>query len=206
MVALLLMNRRPATVCFVLSALWLAAMPAHAQTVEVGIFGGFGFGGSVISQAGYEEVPLEAGVTYGGTAAVQFLPGGRFEALIMRQESQVRGPVFGTHLDVNVERYMGGVQQQEVHGRLRVFGEFMIGATRFVPEGFESETWFTLGVGAGVKTFVARNLGFRFEGRGYYTPVSISGRVYCGPYACLIGYTGAGTFQGDVSAGVLFAF
>jgi hypothetical protein len=61
-------------------------------------------------------------------------------------------------------------------------------------------------VAAGVKTYVARNVGFRFEARGYYTPVSISGRVYCGFYRCLIGYTGTGTFQGDVSAGVIFAF
>jgi hypothetical protein len=192
---------------FLVAVLWLAALPAYAQTVEVGFFGGLGFGGSLISQTGDEEVPLEAGVLYGGTANVEFLPKWRFEALIMRQESQVPGTAQGRHVHVNVDRYMGGVQQQErLSGRFDIFGEFMLGATRFVPEGFESELWFTLGAGAGVKTYVGRHVGFRFEARGYYTPVSISGRVYCGPHACLFGYAGAGTFQGDLSAGVIVGF
>jgi hypothetical protein len=87
-----------------------------------------------------------------------------------------------------------------------LFGEFMLGATRYAPEGYGSELWFTLGVAAGVKTYVARHLGFRFEARGDYTPVSISGRMYGGPDGCLVGYAGAGTFQGDASGGVLVAF
>lgn len=191
----------------VVAALWLAAPPVHAQTVEAGIFGGFGFGGSMLSAAGDVDVPLEAGVAYGGTVAVEFLPSWRLEALVMRQESQVRGAVPGMHVHVNVDRYMGGIRQQErLTSRFDIFGEFMVGATRFVPAGLDGETWFTLGAGAGLKTYVTRHLGFRFEARGYYTPVSISGRMYCGPNACLFGYAGAGTFQGDLSAGVIFGF
>jgi hypothetical protein len=191
---------------FALAALLLTGSHARAQSVEVGLFGGLGFGGSLLTQAGDADVPLEAGVIYGGTAAVEFLPTWRLEALVMRQESQARGLAPGTRVHVHVERYMAGVQQEDRAGRWLIFGEFMLGATRFVPAGVESELWFTLGAGAGVKTFVAQHLGFRLEARGYYTPVSISGRMYCGPPGCLFGYTGAGTFQGDVSAGVVFAF
>jgi len=36
--------------------------------------------------------------------------------------------------------------------------------------------------------------------------VTISGRVCCGFSGCLIDYTGSGMFQGDVGAGVIFAF
>jgi hypothetical protein len=28
----------------------------------------------------------------------------------------------------------------------------------------------------------------------------------CGDYGCVIGYTGTGTFQGDIAAGVVFGF
>jgi len=49
-------------------------------------------------------------------------------------------------------------------------------------------------------------VGFRFEARGYYTPVSISGAAICGGYGCVVGYTGTGTFQGDVTAGVIIGF
>jgi hypothetical protein len=185
----------------------LAGADVRAQTVEASVFGGLSFGGELIATPGYESVPLQAGLLYGGGVNVEFLPKWRLEALVMREESKVRGPVDGTHVDVDVDRYMLGVQQQErLSGRFDVFGEFMIGATRYLPGGYGSELWFTLGVAAGVKTSVARHVGFRFEARGYYTPVSIGGVGVCGGYGCVIGYTGTGTFQGDVTAGLIVAF
>jgi hypothetical protein len=125
----------------------------------------------------------------------------------MRQESKVRGPAPGACVDVNVDRYMLGIQEQErLSGNFDIFGEFMLGATRYAPAGYESELWFTLGASAGVKTYVTRNIGFRFEARGYYTPVVISGATICGGSGCVIGYTGTGTFSGDVTAGVIIGF
>ena len=118
----------------------------------------------------------------------------------------MRLPKPGGRVAVNVERYMGGVQQEESAGPVLIFGAFMLSATRFVPAGSGSDTGLTLGVGAGVKTLVSRHVGFRFEARGYYTPVTISGRVYCGFSACLFDYTGSGMFQGDVSAGLIVRF
>lgn len=202
------MMLRPAAIAGLATAALLMTAPVvRAQAVEVGLFAGLGFGGSFISPGAFEGAPLEAGVVYGGAVAVEFLPGWRFEAQVMRQESGVHGAAHGTHLDVDVDRYMAGIQQQErLSPGFDIFGEFMLGATRFAPEGFDSELWFTLGAGAGVKTLVTPNVGFRFEARGYYTPISISGRVYCGLNSCLVGYTGAGTFQGDISAGVIVVF
>jgi len=201
------MNRRVAAPALVLAVLLFAAPRAHAQIVELTAFGGLSFGGELIATPGYESVPLQAGPLYGGALNVEFLPGWRFEGFYMREESKVRGPASGTYVDVNVDRYMVGVQQQEpLSARFDIFGEFMIGATRYLPAGYESELWFTLGVAAGVKTYVARNVGFRFEARGYYTPVVISGAAICGGYGCVIGYTGTGTFQGDLTAGVIIAF
>ena len=187
-------------------ALLLAGPPAHAQGVEVGIFGGYGFGGSLISSVGFQEVPIDSGVTYGATAAVEVAPAWLIEAMVSRRESQIRRAAPGVRLKVDVVRYMAGVRGDTVAGRFRAFGSFMLGATRFVPAGSEGETWFTIGMGIGAKTTVASHVGFRFEARGYYTPVSISGRVFCGGYACLVDYTGSGMFQGDASAGVFFAF
>jgi hypothetical protein len=185
----------------------VAAPEARAQAVEVSAFGGLAFGGELIATPGLEAVSLQAGPLYGGAFNVEFFPRWRFEGLVTRQESKVRGPASGTHVDVNVDRYMLGVLSQErLSPRFDVFGEFMLGATHYAPAGYESELWFTLGVAAGVKTFVTRNLGFRFEARGYYTPVVISGVGVCGGYGCVIGYTGTGTFSGDVTAGAIIGF
>ena len=201
------MTRRAATSAFALAFLLLAAPRVRAQTVELSVFGGLAFGGELIATPGYEAVPLQAGALYGGAFNVEFLPRWRFEALVMREESKVPGSVYGTYVDVDVDRYMGGVLSQErLSPRFDIFGEFTLGATRYKPAGYESELWFTLGVAAGVKTYVGRNVGFRFEARGYYTPVVISGATICGGYGCVIGYTGTGTFQGDVAAGVIIGF
>ena len=201
------MSRTPALAVLVVAIALACAAEARSQTVELSAFGGLGFGGELIATPGYEEVPLQAGPIYGGAFNVEFIPRWRFEALVMRQESKVRGPASGTYVDVDVDRYMVGILSQErLSSSFDVFGEFMLGATRFKPAGYESEVWFTLGVSAGVKTFVARNVGFRFEARGYYTPVSISGAAICGGYGCVVGYTGTGTFQGDVTAGMIIGF
>jgi hypothetical protein len=201
------MPHRVGIAVIAVAALLLVAAETRAQTVELTAFGGLSFGGELIATPGYESVPLQAGPLYGGAFNVEFFPRWRIEALVMRQESKVPGPVYGTYVDVDVERYMGGILSHEpLSARWDVFGEFMLGATRYKPAGYESELWFTLGVAAGVKTYVAKNIGFRFEARGYYTPVVISGVGVCGGYGCVIGYTGTGTFQGDLSAGVTFGF
>jgi hypothetical protein len=201
------MSRRPVFAGLALMAVLVAAPEARAQAVELTAFGGLAFGGDLLATPGLESVSLQAGPLYGGAFNVEFLPRWRFEGLVMRQESKVRGPAPGTCVDVNVDRYMLGIQEQErLSGNFDIFGEFMLGATRYAPAGYERELWFTLGAAAGVKTYVTKNVGFRFEARGYYTPVVISGATICGGYGCVIGYTGTGTFSGDISAGVIVAF
>jgi hypothetical protein len=189
-----------------LVAALLAGADVHAQTVEVTAFGGYGFGGSLLSPVLDREVPIEGGVVYGGIADVTITPRWQFEALYSRQESRIEGASPGVHLGLDVERYMAGVREHEVWGRVRLFGTFLVGATRFVPSGFESETWFTLGIGLGVTAPLGTRIGLRVEARGFYIPVNISGTVICVDGRCLFGYSGSGLFQGDVSGGITFAF
>ena len=89
-----------------------------------------------------------------------------------------------------------------------MFGTVWLGATRFVPglAGFDSETKFGGGVGLGVKTFLAKNVGLRFEARGLYTLVNGEGGVFCSNGSCLFAFSGRGLWQGDVSAGLILAF
>ena len=83
-----------------------------------------------------------------------------------------------------------------------------LGATRFVPglDGFGSETKFGAGIGLGVKTFPVKNVGLRFEARGFYTLVKGEGGAFCANGTCLFAFSGTGLWQGDVSAGLILAF
>ena len=195
----------PLPLLVVIAALF-AGTEARAQTVEITPFVGYGFGGSILSPVLDREVPIESGVVYGGIADLTITPRWQFEALYSRQESRIQSASPGVHLGLDVDRYMAGVREQEVLGRVRIFGTFLVGATRFVPAGFESETWFTLEVGFGVTAPLGTRVGLRAEARGFYIPVNVSGAVICVDGRCLFGYSGSGIVQGDVSGGITFAF
>ena len=196
---------RPLTAVLFFAVMGLGA-EAGAQTAEIAAFGGYGFGGALTEPVTGRDVPIEGGLVYGGTFSKAIAETWRVEALFSRQESRLAAEWPNPSVDVAMERYMGGIQEERSRGSLRAFGTFLIGATRFVRYGFDSETWFTVGLGLGIKTRLATHVGFRFEARGFYTPVASNGALVCGSRGCLFAFSGAGKFQGDLSGGVLFAF
>jgi hypothetical protein len=179
---------------------------AGAQTTEVAAFGGIGFGGSLVSPASGGSTDIEVGPVYGGAVSTALSSTWRFEGSFSRQESRVAGERSGTYIHVAQERYLAGFQEELPWGNRRAFGTFLIGATRSVPAGAGDEWWFTIGLGLGFKTRLSARVGFRFEARGYYTPVTVGGVTVCGAGGCFFRYTGSGVFQGDVTAGVFFGF
>jgi len=58
----------------------------------------------------------------------------------------------------------------------------------------------------GVKLLLSKSVGFRFEGRGFFTPVETSASLLCTSGNCLFGAAGSGLFQGDLGAGLIIAF
>jgi hypothetical protein len=189
-----------------LVAVLCAATDLRAQTVEVAPFVGLGFGGSLVSPALGEAFAIKSGVTYGVTVDLPIAPTWRFEVLYSRQESRIDGAGAGVSLGLDVERYMVGVQEEKTWNDVRFIGTLLAGATRFVPAGYDSEFWFSVALGLGVKTFPTKRIGVRFEARGFYTPVTSGGGAICGSGRCTFAYSGSGMFQGDVSGGVVFVF
>jgi hypothetical protein len=179
---------------------------AQAQSVEVAPFIGYGFGGSLVSIGYGQSASINSGMAFGGTVDVAISENWRFEALYSRQNSAVAGTGTGVRIGLHVERYLAGFQEEKAWGRVRAFGTGLVGATRFVPNGYDSETYFTAGLTLGVKTRPAGHVGFRFEGRVFYVPVATSGGAVCTNGQCLFGYAGTGMFQGDVSAALIVAF
>ncbi len=182
------------------------AGPAHAQSVEIAPFVGYGFGGSVVSIGYGTSSAVDAGVVYGGIVDVTIAKAWRLEALYSRQESAVATPGAAGRIGLRVERYLAGIQEEKAWGRVRAFGVGLVGATRFVPAGYDSETYFTAGVALGVKSRLAGHFGARLEGRLFYVPVTTGGGAVCSGGQCLFGYSGSGMFQGDVSAALVIGF
>jgi hypothetical protein len=189
-------------------ALLLGATQARAQSVQITPFAGYAFGGSVWSSDKAEEYSFDASLAYGGTLNFAVNESWRFELLYSRQETKLGGDGLSPSFDVTIERYLAGFQEEKGEGNVRYFGTFWLGATRFVPglHGFGSESRFGGGVGLGVKTFPVKNVGLRFEARGFYTLVKSEGGAFCSNGECLFAFAGTGLWQGDVSAGLILAF
>ena len=187
----------------------LAGASADAQPVQITPFAAYAFGGSVRDVALGEGRSFEAALAYGGAVSFPVNENWRFEVLYSRQPTKLEGGL-GPSFDVTIERYLAGFQEEkgEPGARVRWFGSVWLGATRFVPGlgGFDSETKFGGGVGLGVKTFFAKNVGLRFEVRGLWTLVSGEGGMACVNGECLFLFSGSGLWQGDVSAGLILAF
>jgi len=192
----------------VASLLLAVAAGARAQSVQITPFAGYAFGGSVRDAVLDESRSFDAALAYGGALSFPMSESWRFELLYSRQETKLAGGL-GQSFDVTIERYLAGFQEEKGEGgNVRWFGTVWLGATRFVPgqAGFDAETKFGGGVGLGVKTFLAKNVGLRFEARGLYTLVNGEGGVFCSNGSCLFAFSGRGLWQGDVSAGLILAF
>jgi hypothetical protein len=201
-------GRRVFLAAFLAFAWALAGADGRAQSVQITPFAGYAFGGSVRDAVLDGERSFEPALAYGGAVSFPVSESWRFELFYSRQPTRVEGGVRPS-FDVTIERYLAGFQEEKGEGeRVRWFGSVWLGATRFAPGlgGFDSETRFGGGVGLGVKTFFAKNVGLRLEARALYTLVSGEGGVLCVSGDCLFVFSGNGLWQGDVSAGLILAF
>ena len=181
----------------------------EGPTVQIAPFAGYHFGGSIWSETLERQYSFKSGLDYGGTLDIALSETWRVEFLYLRQETSLESSgIAGPSFDVTLERYMIGIQEEKGEGSVKAFGVLLAGATRLIPglEDAGSETYFSAGLSLGVKTFFTRNVGLRFEGRGFYTRVSGGGGFYCTAGQCLFSFSGAGIWQGDVSGGLIIAF
>ena len=204
--------RRAAPLCFILLAF---ALPAGAQgvvegpKVQIAALAGWGFGGSVTNLETGQQRSFEAAPVYGGALGIKVGEGWFAEGYFSRQKSKLSGGGLTPDFDVALERYLIGIQQETgTNPRVRWFGTFWLGATRFVPGlgDYGSETKFTGGLGLGVKTYFSDNIGLRLEARGFYTLVKGEGGLLCVNGQCLFAFSGSGLWQGDVGGGLIIAF
>jgi hypothetical protein len=179
----------------------------ETQSVQITPLAGWGFGGSVRDVAVGDSRSFDAALGYGGALDLRVGQGWNVEGYYSRQPTKLSGGL-AAPFDVTLERYLLGIQEEKGDERVRWFGTFWLGATRFVPgfDGFSPETKFTGGVGLGVKTFFSRNVGLRLEARGFYTVVKSEGGLFCASGNCLFAFSASGLWQGDVGGGLILAF
>ena len=200
-------------IIIVIALVFVPALAA-AQRVEVVPFGGYRVGGSGSAGSPYAPVVYDAGggVSFGALVDVPYgdpREGLKFEALFSHERSWIevqQGSVFNpkARVDVTVDHLMvGGVQELDTApGRAFIGG--LVGLSRFAAPD-EVDVRVTIGLSAGAKFFANRHFGFRIDGRGYMTIVSLSGAAVCSG-GCVVAFDINPTFQADFTAGLIIAF
>ena len=141
-----------------------------------------------------QQYSFEGGFVWGGTVSLALGRRWRVELLYSRQGGGLATPRAAVPtLDLTTERLMAGIQEEKGHGRMRYFGSFMLGATRFTPalSGLGSDTRFAMSLGLGLKRFVSDHFGLRLEARAFYTLVESGGGIFCSG-GCLFVFSGSG--------------
>lgn len=203
-----MLNARSLILCVCLILPSFAAFGQNGNgshtTYDIGIFSGFRSGGNFEDAVTGETLDLDEGTS--GGVVVRIAQSSRTFVEILYTEQSTRtqagGLLTGDPLfDMNV-RYLhiGGIYElNDALNRPYVMGS--VGLTRFEPQGalLESETRFSLGLGAGYLFPVTRSSNLRLEARAIGTAFNSSGELFCTNGRCRITLDSDALWQAEVS-------
>lgn len=186
-----------------------------AQSVEINPYGGYRWGGELDADDNAlfdEDVELDESGVYGIRLDVAVSRGFQIELLASRQETEfaVDEELFGDDadlLDVQLDTYHIGVLWQGGSGQVHPFAVTSVGVTSIDPDlpSVSSEDRLSASFGGGVKVFLNPHVGFRFEGRFFWTDIDEDDDRDHDDDCCDVDY-GDDLYQGEVTAGLVVAF
>lgn len=181
--------------------------------------GGYTFGGEFADKAGILAVEVDDSPHYGLIANIRESANTQWEIYYSRQQSEADTselstgtPVGDAVVDLDVQYlHVGGTYVADGL-RARPFLAATVGATRFDPDPltFDSENFFSFGVGAGWQLQPTERLGVRVEGRVFGTLLRSDTDLFCqtGPEEniCAISADSDVYWQFQTTLGVVFRF
>ncbi len=181
------------------------------QTTRFGIspFYGYRFGGEIQDASSDTKYSFKDGPAYGlilDYAPMDYF--GRFEVLWSRQDTSVdfQGNNGLGKVDVTIDVVQLGGEAEYGSDRLRGYVSAHLGATHFSADGDGEDTYFSFGIGGGVKAFLTKNIYLRADLRGFGTVTQASGSFIYSNGITVATFSGSALWQGQVSAGVGFTF
>jgi hypothetical protein len=197
---------RPIGTLIVLVLLALAP-PVRAQGVEIGLLGGYRFGGDLFEIAAAHQLDNDGAPALGVVVDVPLGDGLHLEGSFSHQQLDVLGPIppFGPPAiwRITVDQWQGGGLQEFRGGRIRPFATGLLGLTRYAAEA-DSELRFMVGAGGGVKLLPTSHVGIRLDGRLFATFVdAAASTIACGRAGCLVALHVNIAWQAELTAGIV---
>jgi len=189
---------------------------ATALTFEIAPFGGYRIGGGYdVENAPFNEVKVEPEITYGLAVGMEFDEKYHLEIMWSREETEISGsggifPSEQTLFGVKVDQYhLNGVYHWGTsESRIRPFVLFGLGATHLNPvPDLDGVLRFSFCLGGGVKLYLGKHLGFRFQGRWIPTYVDSDSALFCAlPGSCVVVTSGEFAHQAEFTGGLILGF
>ena len=197
--------------------------PRGAKTtrgIELTGFYGWQYGGNFTSYQG--EVDVKDAENFGGMIdiPIPYRPGMMAEISYSRQNTSVALNQYPSGFtenlfDVAIEYIQAGaLYETSARGRVKPFGSFSLGATRFAPKVssykgivLDDEWRFSLTLGLGLKALMSERIGLRLQGR-LLMPMNFYGTSFWfGTGGSGVGVSGGSVvLQGDVFGGLFILF
>lgn len=201
-------------ILFVLALLVPAFAVAQNHVLEVTPFGGYQWGGNISARSTDifdDDVNVRDRGSYGFIIDVPISYGVQFELIANRQETSLDtdGGLFDPSLriaDIDIDYYHAGLLfQWDPAPNVRPYATLGLGMANLdldLPD-VRNEQKLSGSIGGGVKVFLNRNIGLRFEGRGYWTNTTKDETRCCydGDY-----YYSDDLYQGEALVGLIIAF
>ncbi len=197
----------------------LTAVAADAQAetsrFELTPFAGYTFGGEFEDMTNSDSLELDDSASFGLILDIRESANTQWEILYSRQATQADTTgllISGTSFDLDVHYIQAGGTYLADGDHARPFLAATIGATHFEPglAGFDSETFFSFSIGAGLHLRPNDRLGIRLEARAYGTLLESNTDLFCqtGPVEniCAIRSEGTILWQLETLAGFVFRF
>jgi opacity protein-like surface antigen len=175
----------------------------------------YAFGGEIQGEDTFlfdTDLEAEESEALGLTFSIPIAAWAQLELMASHQPTQLEFDegLFGGDLtiaDFDVNYYHVGGLFSWGTGQIEPFVVASAGVTELDPDvpGASSETKFSMSFGGGVKIFFNRNVGVRFEGRGFWTAIDDYNDDYDYACGCDYGYD-EGFTQIQASAGLILAW
>jgi hypothetical protein len=176
---------------------------------SVTLYGGGRFGGTITDTTTNQSIDLKDGSSFGVAVDIGLDRNRQVELFYSQQNTALTSGAFSPqsgNMGLTLHNFhIGGTLFIDEIGS----GVYVMGGTTATPKasGLNSATFFSGNLGVGWMISVSKNVGFRFEARGYGILLNGSGSLFCGgATGCTAAVNGQGLFYGEVLAGVTARF
>lgn len=196
-----------------------AAALAQAQTLgrapgsENGftLYGGYRAGGNLTETTTEQDVRVGSFASFALAVDIALEPRKQLQLFYSRQKTDLSSGAFlvsTSSIPLTIEYYHFGGTAFFYRVSSGGYATGGFGVTVFRPEGpgLTSETKPSINVGFGYMLPLGRNLGMRFEARGYATLIDSSGGMFCSSNSCLVSIKGTALYQAEALVGLTGRF